>query len=282
MDFNFARGLPRLNAVAAAFVLVLVSHTAHASTVVPSDATSWTLDSTSFAFDAGISQNYTASNGDLINRLRTSDPGAPYDLVGAYTVNNPSGLFPALGNSGDWTVVGVRVRARIEDGDSASAADYATLGTTTKIKPSAGDGAGAGAATFDLDLNALQVVLSKGGSGAVPVTGLFLNGFRNNANDTALNSITLSPAAALGKTLADMLAQNGAVSFMINDSNEGANNLYFYPGNANRTDASGRLFNLSFDLQRVLPQPVQPVPLPAGIVLLGSALLAGAAARRKG
>jgi hypothetical protein len=126
------------------------------------------------------------------------------------------------------------------------------------------------------------VVLSKGGSGAVPVTGLFLNGFRNNANDTALNSITLSPAAALGKTLADMLAQNGAVSFMINDSNEGANNLYFYPGNANRTDASGRLFNLSFDLQRVLPQPVQPVPLPAGIVLLGSALLAGAAARRKG
>jgi hypothetical protein len=282
MDFNFARGLPRLNAVAAAFVLVLASHTAHASTVVPSDATSWTLDSTSFAFDAGISQNYTASNGDLINRLRTSDPGAPYDLVGAYTVNNPSGLFPALGNSGDWTVVGVRVRARIEDGDSASAADYATLGTTTKIKPSAGDGAGAGAATFDFDLNALQVVLSKGGSGAVPVTGLFLNGFRNNANDTALNSITLSPAAALGKTLADMLAQNGAVSFMINDSNEGANNLYFYPGNANRTDASGRLFNLSFDLQRVLPQPVQPVPLPAGIVLLGSALLAGAAARRKG
>ena len=282
MDFNFARGLPRLNAVAAAFVLVLASHTAHASTVVPSDATSWTLDSTSFAFDAGISQNYTASNGDLINRLRTSDPGAPYDLVGAYTVNNPSGLFPALGNSGDWTVVGVRVRARIEDGDSASAADYATLGATTKIKPSAGDGAGAGAATFDLDLNALQVVLSKGGSGAVPVTGLFLNGFRNNANDTALNSITLSPAAALGKTLADMLAQNGAVSFMINDSNEGANNLYFYPGNANRTDASGRLFNLSFDLQRVLPQPVQPVPLPAGIVLLGSALLAGAAARRKG
>jgi len=282
MDFNFARGLPRLNAVAAAFVLVLASHTAHASTVVPSDATSWTLDSTSFAFDAGISQNYTASNGDLINRLRTSDPGAPYDLVGAYTVNNPSGLFPALGNSGDWTVVGVRVRARIEDGDSASAADYATLGATTKIKPSAGDGAGAGAATFDFDLNALQVVLSKGGSGAVPVTGLFLNGFRNNANDTALNSITLSPAAALGKTLADMLAQNGAVSFMINDSNEGANNLYFYPGNANRTDASGRLFNLSFDLQRVLPQPVQPVPLPAGIVLLGSALLAGAAARRKG
>jgi len=282
MDFNFARGLPRLNAVAAAFVLVLASHTAHASTVVPSDATSWTLDSTSFAFDAGISQNYTASNGDLINRLRTSDPGAPYDLVGAYTVNNPSGLFPALGNSGDWTVVGVRVRARIEDGDSASAADYATLGTTTKIKPSAGDGAGAGAATSDFDLNALQVVLSKGGSGAVPVTGLFLNGFRNNANDTALNSITLSPAAALGKTLADMLAQNGAVSFMINDSNEGANNLYFYPGNANRTDASGRLFNLSFDLQRVLPQPVQPVPLPAGIVLLGSALLAGAAARRKG
>jgi len=282
MDFNFARGLPRLNAVAAAFVLVLASHTAHASTVVPSDATSWTLDSTSFAFDAGISQNYTASNGDLINRLRTSDPGAPYDLVGAYTVNNPSGLFPALGNSGDWTVVGVRVRARIEDGDSASAADYATLGATTKIKPSAGDGAGAGAATSDFDLNALQVVLSKGGSGAVPVTGLFLNGFRNNANDTALNSITLSPAAALGKTLADMLAQNGAVSFMINDSNEGANNLYFYPGNANRTDASGRLFNLSFDLQRVLPQPVQPVPLPAGIVLLGSALLAGAAARRKG
>jgi len=282
MNFKLARGLPRLNAVAAAFVLVLASHTAHAATVVPSDATSWTLDSTSFAFDAGISQNYTASNGDLINRLRTSDPGAPYDLVGAYTVNNPSGLFPALGNSGDWTVVGVRVRARIEDGDSASAADYATLGTTTKIKPSAGDGAGAGAATFDFDLNALQVVLSKGGSGAVPVTGLFLNGFRNNANDTALNSITLSPAAALGKTLADMLAQNGAVNFMINDSNEGANNLYFYPGNANRTDASGRLFNLSFDLQRVLPQPVQPVPLPAGIVLLGSALLAGAAARRKG
>jgi len=281
MNFKLARSLPRLNAVAAAFVLVLASHTAHASTVVPSDATSWTLDSTSFAFDAGISQNYTASNGDLINRLRTSDPGAPYDLVGAYTVNNPSGLFPALGNSGDWTVVGVRVRARIEDGDSASAADYATLGTTTKIKPSAGDGAGAGAATFDFDLNALQVVLSKGGSGAVPVTGLFLNGFRNNANDTALNSITLSPAAALGKTLADMLAQNGAVSFMINDSNEGANNLYFYPGNANRTDASGRLFNLSFDLQRMLPQPVQPVPLPAGIVLLGSALLAGAAARRK-
>jgi hypothetical protein len=282
MNFKLARGLPRLNAVAAAFVLVLASHTAHAATVVPADATFWTLDSTSFAFDVGINQNYTASNGDLINRLRTTDPGAPYDLVGAYTVDNPSGLFPALGNSGDWTVVGVRVRARIEDGDSASAADYATLGTTTKIKPSAGDGASAGAATFDFDLNALQVVLSKGGSGAVPVSGLFLNGFRNNANDTALNSITLSPAAALGKTLANMLAQNGAVSFMINDSNEGANNLYFYPGNANRTDASGRLFNLSFDLQRVIPQPVQPVPLPAGIVLLGSALLAGGAARRKG
>ena len=282
MNFNFGRSLPSSCVMAAAFVLVVASQAAHAATVVPADATLWTLDSTSFAFDAGISQNYTASNGDLINRLRTTDPGAPYDLVGAYTVDNPSGLFPALGNSGDWTVVGVRVRARIEDGDSASAADYATLGTTTKIKPSAGDGAGAGAATFDFDLNALQVVLSKGSSGAVPVSGLFLNGFRNNANDTALNGITLSPAAALGKTLANMLAQNGTVSFMINDSNEGANNLYFYPGNANKTDATGRLFNLSFDLQRVIPQPVQPVPLPAGIVLLGSALLAGVAARRRG
>ena len=282
MDFNFGRGLSTQSALAATFVLALASHTAYAATVVPAGATFWTLDSTSFAFDAGISQNYTASNGDLINRLRTTDPGAPYDVVGAYTVENPSGLFPSLGSSGDWTVVGVRVRARIEDGDTASAADYTRLGTTSTIKPSAGDGAGAGAATFDFDLNALQVVLSKGTSGAIPVSGLFLNGFRNNANDTALNGITLSPAAALGKTLANMLAQNGTVSFMINDSNEGANNLYFYPGNANKTDGTGRLFNLSFDLQRVIPQPVQPVPLPAGVVLLGSALLVGAAARRRG
>lgn len=262
-----------------ATALLLAAHTVAAATVVPPTATFWTLDSSAFAFDSSISGNYQASNGDWINRLRTTDPGLPYDLVGAFTVDNPTGLFPAVGNSGDWTVVAVRIRARIEDGDTATAANYSTLGTTSTIKPSGGDGASAGPATQDFDVNALQVVVSKGSSGFVPVTGLHLNGFRNNANDTALNSVSLPTTATLGKTLANMLALTGSVNFLINDLNEGMNNLYFYPGNANKLDAAGqRLFNLSFDLQRVMPTPV---PLPGGLVLLGSALLAAAVARRK-
>jgi hypothetical protein len=70
MAFKLGRGLPTLSVLAATFTLALASHTAYAATVVPSNATFWTLDSTSFAFDAGISLNYTASNGDLINRLQ--------------------------------------------------------------------------------------------------------------------------------------------------------------------------------------------------------------------
>lgn len=278
---NQATGLKwkTLSVLCSAAVLALAASTAPAATVVPPDATAWTLDSSAFAFNPLISGNYQASDGQWINRLRTTDPGTPYDLVGDFTVNNPTGLFPSIGNSGDWTVVGVRIRARIEDGDSATAADYARLGTSSTVKPSGSDGSSSGPATQDFDVNALQVVVSKGSSGFVPVTGLFLNGFRNNANDTALNGITLSPGAALGKTLADMLAlTGGSVSFLINDSNEGMNNLYFYPGNANRTDSSGRVFNLSFDLQKVIPTPV---PLPGGVVLLGSALLTGALMRRR-
>lgn len=232
---------------AGAVVAGLLSLTLTASAAgptVPPTATSWTLSSSSFAYDSSFNfvRNSTDTGWDPW-RLTTTDPGT-IDAVGTFTVNNPSGLFPAIGNAGDWKVVAARITARMEDGDSA-------LG--------------------EFDYNNLAVVVGKGSVTPLRIPGLFLNGFPNAVAATATNASSLVGNDAFGVTLATLLAGSGsAVNFFIDDLNEGANNLFFYKSQAT-------VFKLEFDLQRSLT----PVPVPGGLVLLGSALLTGVAIRRR-
>ena len=137
---------------AGAVVAGLLSLTLTASAAgptVPSTATSWTLSSSSFAYDSSFNfvRNSTDTGWDPW-RLTTTDPGT-IDAVGTFTVNNPSGLFPAIGNAGGWKVVAARITARMEDGDSA-------LG--------------------EFDYNNLAVVVGKGSVTPLRIPGLFLNG----------------------------------------------------------------------------------------------------------
>ena len=232
---------------AGAVVAGLLSLTLTASAAgptVPPTATSWTLSSSSFAYDSSFNfvRNSTDTGWDPW-RLTTTDPGT-IDAVGTFTVNNPSGLFPAIGNAGDWKVVAARITARMEEGDSA-------LG--------------------EFDYNNLAVVVGKGSVTPLRIPGLFLNGFPNAVAATATNASSLVGNDAFGVTLATLLAGSGsAVNFFIDDLNEGANNLFF-------SKSQATVFKLEFDLQRTLT----PVPVPGGLVLLGSALLTGVAIRRR-
>ena len=215
-----------------------------AGPTVPSTATSWTLSSSSFAYDSSFNfvRNSTDTGWDPW-RLTTTNPGT-IDAVGTFTVDNPSGLFPAIGNAGGWKVVAARITARMEDGDSA-------LG--------------------EFDYNNLAVVVGKGSVTPLRIPGLFLNGFPNAVAATATNASSLVGNDAFGVTLATMLAGSGsAVNFFIDDLNEGLNNIFFYKSQAT-------VFKLEFDLERTLT----PVPVPGGLVLLGSALLTGVAIRRR-
>lgn len=230
---------------AVAVGLLSLTLTANAAgPTVPSTATSWTLSSSSFAYDSSFNfvRNSTDTGWDPW-RLTTTNPGT-IDAVGTFTVDNPSGLFPAIGNAGGWKVVAARITARMEDGDSA-------LG--------------------EFDYNNLAVVVGKGSVTPLRIPGLFLNGFPNAVAATATNASSLVGNDAFGVTLATMLAGSGsAVNFFIDDLNEGLNNIFFYKSQAT-------VFKLEFDLERTLT----PVPVPGGLVLLGSALLTGVAIRRR-
>ena len=237
-----------MTSVAAAGLLSLTLTASAAGPTVGPEATSWTLSSSSFAYDSSFNfvRNSTDTGWDPW-RLTTTDPGT-IDAVGTFTINNPSGLFPAIGNPGDWKVVAARITARMEDGDSALGA---------------------------FDYNNLAVVVGKGSATPLRIPGLYLNGFPNAVVATATNSTSLLGNDAFGVSLATMLAGSGsAVNFFIDDINEGMNNLFFYKSQAS-------VFKLEFDLQRALTPPPAPVPVPGGLLLLGSALLTGVAIRRR-
>jgi len=232
-----------ITSVAAAALFGLSLTASAVGPTVPSNATSWTLSSSSFAYDSSFNfVRNSANTGWDPWRLTTTDPGT-IDAVGTFTVDNPSGLFPAIGDAGGWKVVAARITARMEDGDSA-------LG--------------------EFDYNNLGVVVGKGSVTPLRIPGLFLNGFPNAVAATATNATSLLGNDAFGVSLATMLAGSGsAVNFFIDDLNEGMNNLFFYKSQAS-------VFKLEFDLQRTLT----PVPVPGGLLLLGSALLTGVAIRR--